>query len=238
MVAQDRNVVTVQAGGATVDIAPTFARDPTSRGKPDSFEFPYLGEMLPASPGRIPDTSGEQHWIIADPRLSVRLMKRLDRRYEGTVVPLNRRLKAVNERRGAPLTSHHLECLVLEYFRQRGNEGENTHRARTNEFFHDLPWLLQSGVKDPLTGNRADSYLSSAEKGRAITWAKSLERQVAKADALATRGLVEEAAEAYSEIFEIQRLVGPFPWGEPERRHYRPSEEDPRRQRLLLSGAS
>src|SRR5271170_1775126 len=60
---QDRNVVTVKVGGATVDIAPTFAKDSTNPRQEDSFEFPHLGEMLPVTPGRIPDTTGSQRWL-------------------------------------------------------------------------------------------------------------------------------------------------------------------------------
>ena len=176
----DRNVVTVEVGNQKADVMPSFARKDG-------------GHV-------IPDTSGEQKWIKTNPRLSSRLFKNLDKKNNNKLSELTMEVKNWNQRNGGNLTSHHIDCMTYDYFRNnKPKDGENSHKVNTREFFERIPWYLKRHVKDPVYGERADSYLTDrkrreviADSQRSTKILRQAEKKARKGDEIGSNKLYRE----------------------------------------------
>lgn len=195
----DRNAVTVAVGGVHVDLVPFVPSDRTAERQ--MLEFPYLGEMLPTTEGRIPDTTHRKGWIETDPRLSMRYLKRLNKRHRGQIVPMIKRFKSVNERQGAILTSNHIKVIAMLDFHQHGSDRAQSPRQRTRDFASRLSTYLRGPVYDPVTNEQVDAYLSPGDRTTAMNWAQSTYRALSEADAFVAAGEPKKAEAIYKRLF-------------------------------------
>lgn len=177
----DRNVVTVEVGNQKADVMPSFLRKDG-------------GHV-------IPDTSGEQKWIKTNPRLSSRLFKNLDEKYDNKLSELTMEVKSWNQKNGGYLTSHHIDCMTYDYFRKnKPKDGENSHKVNTREFFERIPWNLKRHVRDPVYGERADRYLTDIRRREVIANSKKSTKILRQAEKKARNGDEVESNRLYREF--------------------------------------
>lgn len=177
----DRNVVTVEVGNQKADVILSF---PIKDG----------GHV-------IPDTSGGQKWIKTNPRLSSRLFNNLDEKHDHKLSELTMEVKDWNQRNGGHLTSHHIDCMTYDYFRNnKPKDGENSHKVNTREFFERIPWYLKRHVKDPVYGERADNYLSDGRRREIIANSQKSTKKLRQAEKKARNGDGEESNRLYREF--------------------------------------
>lgn len=176
----DRNVVTVEVGNQKADIIPSF---PDGNGA-----------------NRIPDTS-KQKWISTNPRLSTRLYKAEDKRNNYKLSELSREIKYWNQKNGGHLSSHHIDCMAYDYFkRNKPKDGENTLRVNTKEFLERMPWYLKRHVRDSVSGERADTYLTDAKRQQVISNAQESNKILRNAEKEAKRGNTRESDRLYRDF--------------------------------------
>jgi predicted nucleotidyltransferase len=177
----DRNVVTVEIGNKKADVIPSF---PSNDG----------GHL-------IPYTSGQQSWIKTNPKLSSRLFKNLDKKYDNKLSELTMEVKSWNQRNGGLLKSHHIECMTYDYFTNNKSEnGENSRKVNTREFFERMRWYLKRHVKDPIYRERADTYLSDENRLKVIANSKKSTKILRQAEKEARNGNEEECTRLYKEF--------------------------------------
>ncbi len=177
----DRNVVTVEVGNLKADVIPSFL---TEDG----------GHV-------IPDTSGKQGFIKTNPRLSSRLFKNLDRKNDNKLSELTMEVKNWNQRNGGYLTSHHIECMTYDYFlKNKPKDGENSYKVNIREFFERIPWYLKRHVKDPVYGERADTYLNEGKRMKVIANSQKSTRILRQAEERARKGDEIESDKLYREF--------------------------------------
>lgn len=177
----DRNVVTVEVGNQKADVIP-------------SFQIEDGGHV-------IPDTSGEQKWIKTNPRLSSRLFNNLDKKHDKKLSELTMVVKNWNQKNGKYLTSHHIECMTYDYFiKNKPSEGENSQRVNTREFFERIPWYLKRHAKDPVYGERADSYLTDDKRRKVIANSQKSTKILRVAEENARKGNELESNSLYTEF--------------------------------------
>jgi hypothetical protein len=88
----------------------------------------------------------------------------------------------------------------MRYFDEKPQDGENSPRANTHEFFSRLQWYLQKGaVVDPVLGKPVDTYLSSEDRSILISKAVRIQGKLERAERFANSAKAEKAADLYRE---------------------------------------
>ena len=90
--------------------------------------------------------------------------------------------------------------MTYDYFRNnKPKDGENSHKVNTREFFERIPWYLKRHVKDPVYGERADSYLTDrkrreviADSQRSTKILRQAEKKAGKGDEIGSNKLYRE----------------------------------------------
>lgn len=177
----DRNCVTMKLQEFRLDVVPAFAWN--------------TGNY------KIPDAD-RREWVETNPITFAAEITRINKRMNGTFVPLIKMIKAWNREIGRPLRGFHLECVLQQHY--SGYNQGYTYESMLPVFFRGLPGYLGSACYDPVTRDRVDGYLDADvwvnNRARAIKAAERASAEAAAAHELGARQPVT-AIKAWKELF-------------------------------------
>jgi hypothetical protein len=180
----DRHCVTMQLNEFRLDVVPAFSLD--SGG--------YM----------IPDTYRKQ-WIRTDPITFASNMTGVNKRMNGSFIPLVKMVKAWNREVGKPLKGFHLECMMYE--RYKGYDTSYTYDSMLPWLFEALPGDIAAACYDPITGDRVDGYLGTdtpgSDRRKAINKAENAGKRAREA-------FNDESKYPITAIKEWKELLGEF----------------------------
>ena len=180
----DRNCVTMKLSQFRLDVVPAFKwNDGTYR---------------------IPDTYA-QRWLATNPKAFAEGITEINKKMNGTFVPLIKMVKGWNREVGWPIRSFHLECMMYNHYRNY-TQGF-TYSSMINVFFSHLPTYLSIPTYDPVTAERVDDYLDNAatisDRTKAIN-------KATKAAGQAKEAYTDEEPYPTVAIQEWKTLLGEF----------------------------
>ena len=181
---RDRNCITMKFTEFRLDVVPAFMND-------SGFY-------------KIPD-SVRQTWVWTHPIRFAEAISAVNGRMENTIAPLIKMVKGWNRNVGWPLRSFHLECLLHNQccaYPQR-----YSYSSMLKVFFDTLPGHLLTMCKDPIAGDRVDTYLDNiaAETRRQIAIRKARD-----AAAIASKAFDCETTNPEVSIKTWRPLLGEF----------------------------
>ncbi|GMU74251.1 MAG: hypothetical protein AMXMBFR44_4480 [Candidatus Campbellbacteria bacterium] len=138
----DRNCVTMKLSEFRLDVIPTFRWN--------------TGEYT------IPDTHRGQ-WLKTNPVRFAEEVTRINKRMDGTFIPLIKMVKAWNREYTNKLRGFHIECMMMAHY--KNYDKSYTYDSTLNVFFSNLPNYLNTASYDPITGDRVDLYLDNSSLG-------------------------------------------------------------------------
>lgn len=178
---RDRNCISMDFAQFRLDVVPAFlARRP-------------IGNR---SYFKIPDAV-RKRWVSTDPARFAQAVTDINKRMNGTFVPLVKMAKGWNRTVGWPIRSIHLEAMLYYHF--TGIDGwferlDATLRGFSypwmlKSFFSELPRYLGLSCIDPAAGDRLDTYLDNEAKKtrRKLAIEKARAAKVAARQAYADR---------------------------------------------------
>jgi hypothetical protein len=134
----DRNCVRMKYSEFILDIVPAFSfTDATFR---------------------IPD-SVRQQWLKTDPVKFAEKTTSVNKNMDGCFIPLIKMIKGWNRENGFPLKSFHLECMMLDRYKDY-TQGY-TYPSMIKVFFENINSYLLLPTYDPITLDRVDLYLDN-----------------------------------------------------------------------------
>jgi len=133
--------------------------------------------------------------------ISSRLFNNLDKKHDNKLSELTMEVKNWNQKNGGYLTSHHIDCMTYDYFRNnKPKNGENSNKVNAREFFERIPWYLKRHVRDPVYGEKADSYLTDDRRRDVISNSKKSTKILRQAEKQARNGNEVESNRLYREF--------------------------------------
>lgn len=181
-ISRNGQAVTISFRDFKVDVVPAFYRK--------LFSIPIGGFI-------IPDTITKT-WIPTNPQEHTELWSRRNEAQNGNLIPLIKMIKAWNKVHGDPLTSFHLECLILKIMKRRAI----TELPFAIRFIFENAKESFQHVVDPVMHSSVTEYLNTQEK---ITIAaRELETAYVRAkmaEESVRRELVEDAYYFWGKLF-------------------------------------
>ncbi len=181
---RDENCISMQFSEFRLDVVPAF-----------KYDNGYY---------KIPD-SVRRLWVPTNPFQFAEKITEVNKTMGGTFVPLIKMVKGWNREVGWPIRSFHLECMM--YYHHRTYVQGYTYSSMVKVFFENLPYYLSNLCKDPIMGDRVDTYLDN----NAIKTKRTIAIEKAKKAAAAAKEAYEDQ-EKYPTLApgEWKALMGEF----------------------------
>jgi hypothetical protein len=180
----DRNCVTMKLSQFRLDVVPAFR-----------FKEGYY---------TIPDTYRGK-WLQTDPVGFAEEVTRINKNMERDFVPVIKMIKGWNREFSKPLRSFHLECIMVNHYRNYTQSF--TYHSMANVFFTKLPDYLRSAAYDPITKDRVDLYLDNSSLNNSR---EEYVNRAAKAAKLAEEAYKDSEKYPSIAIEEWKKLFGEF----------------------------
>lgn len=181
---RDRNCITMQYDEFRLDVVPAY--------KEKSGYY------------QIPDTI-QSKFLDTNPFKFAEKVTAVNTTMAGDYVPLIKMIKGWNREVGWPISSFHLECMMLKRYSEY--KQTFTYWTMVRTFFSVLPDLLAANCYDPIKGERVDKYLdvgSTRTRQSAIQKAKTAKTKSQRAVEL------QEAGKERAAVEEWKGLLGNF----------------------------
>lgn len=133
---RDRNCITMKLSQFKLDIIPAFYYDTGYYSIPDSIE---------------------KKWIGTNPLKFAEKITEVNKKMNGSFIPLIKMVKAWNRANGNLLNGYHIECMM--YHRYKNYSEGYTYDSMLKVFFENLPDYIQNTCNDPVMGGSSDMYL-------------------------------------------------------------------------------
>ena len=176
----DKNAVTIKYKDFSIDVVPAFK---------DSSEG-Y----------RIPDTSENQSWKRTNPRMFKKIINATDRANNGRVSKIVKIVKGWNESNGKLLRLFHIENMIYTHFKNQSKAETRSLTKDVENFFSRLSLYIQNPSKEPVYGERIDTYLSPKQRDATIRKALAAKDKIGNAKVLKDKGKIEESVNEYKKI--------------------------------------
>jgi Second Messenger Oligonucleotide or Dinucleotide Synthetase domain len=161
VIRRDRNCITMRFSDFRLDVVPAFR-----------YSDGYY---------TIPDTI-QRKWLVTDPIAFAKRVTDRNTAMSGTFVPLIKVIKGWNRHNGWPISSFHLECMLLEACANHAQA--YTYSSQAKVFFSRLATRLAGQTLEPARGERVDTYLDlGSPSRRSVAIAKAKAAAVASAEA-------------------------------------------------------
>ncbi len=150
----------------------------------------------------IPDNDNKT-WTISDPRRSIRILKIVDRKYDGKAKAMIRLIKHINEKEKLGLKSIHIENMVIGFLDQVEYKANDPLQYYLEDFLVRFPNYIKSGtLKDPSTEEIMGRYLDSEARTKAAKYAASLAQMATSAKQEGEKGHLEEETKILKKIMD------------------------------------